>query len=299
MGVLTGDFIGFSFNDISSSELGIVRTSNGSRYEETLLPSFSDNTIQVTGSDRTHYFGSNYSPKVFNVPIAFDSLTEEQFRRLRTVFGDKEIHSLIFGEAPYKVYDAKISAPPQLKYICFNEGIAENEKRIYKGEGVLSFVAYYPYAYAKQKAFNEYTEENKNEWKITSGLKETLDGYDIYDETLGKIKVYNPGDIESDFYLYFNFNTEEITIALSDNSRTLSFDKIEKAPDDNSNRLRINTKLHLIESLDSNNKPSGFVYNKYITKGDFFKIPIGEEEIQITSTETLTDVEIDYKYWYY
>jgi hypothetical protein len=32
------DFIGFTFNGKHSSELGIVRTSDGSRFNENLLP---------------------------------------------------------------------------------------------------------------------------------------------------------------------------------------------------------------------------------------------------------------------
>jgi hypothetical protein len=37
---MAGDFIGFTFDNIHSSELNLVRVSNGSRYESNLLPSF-------------------------------------------------------------------------------------------------------------------------------------------------------------------------------------------------------------------------------------------------------------------
>jgi len=33
-----GDYIGFTFNNVHSSELGILRTSDGSRFNENLLP---------------------------------------------------------------------------------------------------------------------------------------------------------------------------------------------------------------------------------------------------------------------
>jgi hypothetical protein len=33
-----GDYMGFTYNNIHSSTLGIVRTSNGSRFNENLLP---------------------------------------------------------------------------------------------------------------------------------------------------------------------------------------------------------------------------------------------------------------------
>jgi hypothetical protein len=38
MAALRGDYIGFIYNGKHSSELGIVRTSNGSRFDENLLP---------------------------------------------------------------------------------------------------------------------------------------------------------------------------------------------------------------------------------------------------------------------
>ena len=58
-----GDFMGFTFNNHHSSEYGIVRTSDGSRYNEELLPSFNDNTIAVPGGDGAYYFGSYYNQK--------------------------------------------------------------------------------------------------------------------------------------------------------------------------------------------------------------------------------------------
>jgi hypothetical protein len=35
---IKGDFIGFTFGGIHSSKLGLVRVSDGSRYNEDLLP---------------------------------------------------------------------------------------------------------------------------------------------------------------------------------------------------------------------------------------------------------------------
>ena len=43
--MLKGDFIGFTFNGVHSSELGIIRVSEGDRYNESLLPSLSSKTI--------------------------------------------------------------------------------------------------------------------------------------------------------------------------------------------------------------------------------------------------------------
>ena len=143
---LKGDFIGFSFNGHRSESLGIVRVSDGSRYNEDLVPTAQDKTVQVPGGDGFYYFGSDYTQRQFSINIAFDELTEKQFRELQQVFGTKELGKLVFDERPYKYYMVK-SGKPQLNYICFGE----DGERIYKGEGTLTFTAYYPFAKSRRR----------------------------------------------------------------------------------------------------------------------------------------------------
>ena len=185
--VIKGDFLGFTFNGIHSSELGVFRVSDGNRYSENLLPTIQDKIIQRPGADGTFYYGSYYTQKPFNLPIAFDELTEEQLRRLKTLFSDKKPHDLIFDEAPYKVYKVKATGTPNLKYVCFDKpkkrtydelnlneseyvgplygmGPRSNEPRVYKGEGQLNFVAYEPFARSRYKYLDEYTFKNIPEW---------------------------------------------------------------------------------------------------------------------------------------
>ena len=92
-----GDFTGFTFGGVKSSDLGIIRVSGGDRYEEQLSSEIKDRTVEVPGMDGEYYFGSNYGPRIIDIEIAFDSLTEEQFRELRKTFGTREIKDLIIG----------------------------------------------------------------------------------------------------------------------------------------------------------------------------------------------------------
>ena len=71
---MKGDFIGFSFCGVNSSDLGILRVSDGSRYNEYLLPNSQDNTIQIPGGDGTYYFGTYYTNRPIPIQIAFDDL---------------------------------------------------------------------------------------------------------------------------------------------------------------------------------------------------------------------------------
>jgi predicted phage tail component-like protein len=133
MGVFGGDYIGFSYNGVHSSELGIMRVSDGSRYNENLLPTSKDITVQVPGGDGTYYFGSYYTQRSFTISYAFDGLRENQVEFIKEFFGDKKIHPLIFDEHPYKIYYAKVASTTSIKYIPFSE----NNQRIFKGEGSL------------------------------------------------------------------------------------------------------------------------------------------------------------------
>jgi hypothetical protein len=60
--------------------------------------------VQIPGGDGTHFFGSYFPQKQFNISFAFDALTEEQIAKMKKLFGDKKPHTLIFDEAPYKSY---------------------------------------------------------------------------------------------------------------------------------------------------------------------------------------------------
>lgn len=336
-----GDFIGFSFDGIHSSELGIVRTSEGSRYNDNLLPNIQDSTVEVPGKDGMYYFGSSFKQREFNISIAFDSLTEDKLRRLKSVFSTKDIKPLIFDEAPYKKYYVKLNTQPTFSYICFDESYdelydeshdllycelynkpcdeSENSngstsgstsgsvdestngstdennklKRIYKGEGNLKFIAYYPFARSVHKTLDKYLDteiENKKEWALSSGMLETLGDYDSFKKSTESTnsyyaKIYNPGDLETDFKIYFKFingstplTLEKIYLGNSSDSGNsamyqIEFDKNIKQLGNDSGFI-FDTKTNLLQGIDSDNKLTGNLYNKHIINGSFFKIPV-------------------------
>lgn len=143
MGYYDYDFIGFTYGGKHSyRDLKIYRTSNGNRYETNLFPTLKDNTASVPGQVGQYYFGTEVEQKQFNISFAFDALTEGDIRKLKQTFNGKELQPLIFDEEPYKVYSAKVTGSSVLKHLCFEE----KGQRIYKGEGSLQLVCYYPYA---------------------------------------------------------------------------------------------------------------------------------------------------------
>lgn len=232
MAVLKGDFIGFTFGGVHSSTLGMIRVSGGSRYDENLLPSFQDKTNEVFGREETFLFGSSYSKKDLTIKIAFDSITEEQIRGIRQLFGDQQVKDLIFDEVPYKSFRAKVGQNLSLNYICFDQSSA----RVYKGEGTITFTCYRPFAFSRYKFLDEYVNatvssvavpewvneeelakaapgaqtlaalnfyNNKTEWSNTSGMAASKSSgpYDTVGTGRQNILLLNPGDRETDIVI--------------------------------------------------------------------------------------------------
>ena len=109
------------------------------------------------------------------------------------LFDGRNLGYLVFDEMPFKRYTVKSTGTPNIKFICFEE----NEQRIYKGEGTLTFVAYYPYAISVEKYLDNFIGNryaNKSKWAAASGMKATQGSYD---GTGTSVTVYNAGDIEA------------------------------------------------------------------------------------------------------
>ena len=300
-----GDFIGFTFNGIHSNLFNICHVSDGSRYNENLLPNIQDMTAQAPGGDGMYYWDSYYTQRQFNVQVAFDGVQEEDFMKMRAWLGDRQIHELWFDEAPYKVYMAKIANPPQFKYVCFREG-ANN--RTYKGEGTIVFTCYYPFAMSKNgKYLSDYsTYSNVGEWSAASRMRATSSGIDNISNN--SVTVYNAGDLPADWKSIVRLKNSDsaktYTITGGD-AFTLTPSKLDWSNIGTTTTgtttvtadFEINTRTELITTT-MRNTDVVIACNKMLTAGDFFKIPVSTYS---TTTFTMTipgaqSLEYDYIY---
>ena len=156
----------------------------------------------------------------------------------------------------------KCSNPPTLKYIAFDtpEGMT-----VYKGEGTINLVAYYPYALGVEE-------------KVLTPAK-VLDTF--------KFSINNIGDLEAPFKFYFWINniTNGLDLTLYQNNQkvsSLSLNKVTKISSDA--YICIDSKTNLIEGMDINFNKTSHLYNKFITSGDFFKLPSGTSKLQVNKT---------------
>lgn len=250
MSVFQGDFLGFQLGEDHSYGLNITRVSTNDRYQDLLLPQFNDAVVQVPGGDGTYYWDTYYTQKPFTIDFAFDNLRDEDLRRLRQMFSTKAVKPLIFDEFPYKKYMVKSAQPPQLKYICFDS----YEFRIYKGEGTVSLVAYYPFAFSV----------------VSPELTYSVNG----------APINNTGDLSAYMNIIYNLNNVNGDITLELRERQdgpdigqLNLVGVVAEPGDT--YMVINTQTQLIEGYDAAMNKTGTLYNRYIDTGDFFWPPVG------------------------
>lgn len=249
MSVFQGDFLGFTLGNEHSSTVNIVRVSSSDRYMDGLVPSFVDSTAQVPGGDGTYYWDTFYTQKLFNISFAFDGVTDANLRKMRNMFSFKGVKPLIFDEFPEKKYMVKCTEPPVLNYICFGEG----ENRIYKGEGSLSLVAYFPFGIGV---------EDTNITYAAAGSSVS----NVGDKPAAPEVVYAIGSLSSGVVLS---STQGINTP-----KTLTIGNVTALSSSDS-YVSFNFRTQLIEGLDSSKKKTGTLYNKYIASGDFFTIPVG------------------------
>ena len=312
------DFVGFTFNGISSSDLGIVRTSNGDRFDMSLSPDFDNTTVEVKGRDGELYFGKTFSKRDIVISFAFDHLTERKVREINDVFmnafRDDDLSTLVFGETPYKQYLVAFNSAPILHFVPFDEyDFDGGVHRIYKGEGELNLTTY-SYAHAPLKYLEEYktkfgyTDEEIAQWSPSSGLKAKKEDYDTYLSSENGFKIENGGQLPTPFKLVFPKDGSEHTIALApspNDSRYIMKLKPYANFHESDTHIRVNGELCVIEGgtyvQDTSGalvfKPSGRIYNQIIEEGDFFKIPVGGA--QVLGISNVSTAEIDYSILYY
>lgn len=166
-----GSFLGFTYNNIHSSTLGITRISSSARYNDTLIPTLKDVTTDIVGVSGVVYFGTTYVKRALSVSFAFDGLTEEQISRIKILWHDRQIHDLIFDEQPYKVYSAKITGTTSIKHLQFVDNGVEH----FRGEGNIAFTCYFPFARSRYAWQEDYNLENIPEWRTDEEFDGIID----------------------------------------------------------------------------------------------------------------------------
>ena len=70
-----GSFIGFTFGNRHSSQLGILRTSDSGRFSTSLSPHSRESAHSLGGADGSIFMGSEYTKREIPISFAFCSLS--------------------------------------------------------------------------------------------------------------------------------------------------------------------------------------------------------------------------------
>lgn len=269
------DFLSFRFGNVSSEDLHLKVISVSDRYEKQVAPPHKDYTSSITGGDSSAYFGSTFEPRDFKIEVAFDSISEKIWRKISQVFSTDKLQDLIFDELPYKVYKAKLKNKPEFKTICFYD--EKLKQRVYKGEGSLTFVCYFPYAYC----FNKYLVKAADYYKedgVRKFFNVNYNNSEIWKGGFPSFKQAQDGE------LFFNLNGEK---QLSDTRNY--FDNVSEWAESSG----------LLYSPTLDNK-KGLIYMPQYSKINNINMDIGiEKENGIIGSRILVynpgDIPIDFK----
>ena len=255
-------FVGLTYDGVHSSELGLYRVSDGSRYNDNLLPSFSDKTLERPFTDGMYYFGANYQQKDWSIEFAFDHVTKAQLRKIKQLLGkgSKIPLKLIFDEdRDYSKLDNEeinnnieiyhnhmlssgISSEsfetedeenfPELKYYMAKVAnppelktlcFEENGEDIYKGELTVNFLSYTPYGYGKLNYESAFLNKGIYSTKFVSS---TLNNGDV--EVYPLIFITNEFTTTEDRFLCVDWDANKDNIICESNtSLYLGYEEIQ------------------------------------------------------------------------
>lgn len=124
---------------------------------------------------------------------------------------------------------------------------------------------------------------NRDQWIQASKIPKKEDGYGEYSS--GKYKLYNAGDLEIPFKIYFSINgTPQNFCVQCGDKRVLLQNVVSKNGD---SYIVLDSHTLTVQGCDENYNKTKNLYNEKINEGGLFKLPVGEIEL-------LTTIEADF-----
>lgn len=162
---MQNDYIDFKFGDHWASEFNLLAVSSSDRYTPPVYGSVNPNIATIMGKKGVYKWKTQVNEKIFNINIAFDSVTIAQLNQIKQWLQLNKIQKLIFSEEPYKYYWAALNAEIDFSHLPFIEGEKQVGERtiiegVYKGEMVISFVCIDNDGYSTEGTFEGLETEN-------------------------------------------------------------------------------------------------------------------------------------------
>ena len=206
---MQNDYIDFKFGDHWASEFNLLAVSSSDRYTPPVYGSVNPNIATIMGKKGVYKWKTQVNEKIFNINIAFDSVTIAQLNQIKQWLQPNKIQKLIFSEEPYKYYWAALNAEIDFSHLPFIEGEKQVGERtiiegVYKGEMVISFVCIDNDGYSTEGTFEGLETENPsstikgNDFVLTDADNDYIDNLKIEGKSEQETK-YNNTLSDTDF----------------------------------------------------------------------------------------------------
>ena len=159
-------FISFSFGGKNIEDFGFIASIDGDRWSRDGYSEFEDLTTDYDVLDGKFYWGTHFTDHELEFTLATDGVTQKQIDEFLRWFSPGKIRELILAEHPNRVIQARVSNPPNLQFIPFEEPTTvkiggrdyKTSTTLYKGEVELNFTMDDPFWYSKINVFGELDE---------------------------------------------------------------------------------------------------------------------------------------------
>lgn len=206
---MQNDYIDFKFGDHWASEFNLLAVSSSDRYTPPVYGSVNPNIATIMGKKGVYKWKTQVNEKIFNINIAFDSVTIAQLNQIKQWLQPNKIQKLIFSEEPYKYYWAALNAEVDFSHLPFVEGEKQVGERtiiegVYKGEMVISFVCIDNDGYSTEGTFEGLETENPsntikgNDFVLTDADNDYIEDLKIEGKSKQETK-YNNTLSDTDF----------------------------------------------------------------------------------------------------
>lgn len=222
---MQNDYIDFKFGDHWASEFNLLAVSSSDRYTPPVYGSVNPNIATIMGKKGVYKWKTQINEKIFNINIAFDSVTIAQLNQIKQWLQPNKIQKLIFSEEPYKYYWAALNAEIDFSHLPFVEGEKQVGERtiiegVYKGEMVISFVCIDNDGYSTEGTFEGLETENPsstikgNDFVLTDADNDYIENLKIEGKSEQETK-YNNTLSDTDFA---NVNSRSVEKAWKTNN---------------------------------------------------------------------------------
>lgn len=155
---MNNDYVDFKFGDHWASEFNLLAVSNGDRHNPPVYGNVNPNTATIMGKKGVYKWKTQVNEKIFNISIAFDSVTIAQLNQIKQWLEPHKIQKLIFVDEPYKYYWAALNSEIDFSFLPFIEGEKKVGERtiiegVYKGEMTIPFICIDNDGYSEEGTF--------------------------------------------------------------------------------------------------------------------------------------------------